>query len=124
MWLLIAGLMALPPLDDNIRKDNANLIVKAEVVAVYSRVVPNKHGTDDHHVIHARVTGVEKGEAKVGQAIYVHAKQTATRPSGWTGPQGQNHVPGPGKSARFFLRLGPDGSLAALSPNGIDPLGK
>lgn len=121
MGLMGVALMALPPMDGAMRDGQASVIVTAEVIAVYEAEAPVKWGTDTHYVIQARVKTSKKGDLAEGALIYVHAEQPKKRPDGWTGPQGQNHVPAAGSTATFYLRRSPDKQLSALSPNGIDP---
>ncbi|NEQ54796.1 MAG: hypothetical protein F6K11_32520 [Leptolyngbya sp. SIO3F4] len=53
--------------------------------------------------------------------IDIYYWQIGQRPSGWTGPTGQNSNPKPGIPIRLFLTVR-DGKLTLLEPNGWETL--
>ncbi len=120
--LLLLG--ALPPLSTDDLKTDASLVVVVEVLQVFDRVHRRDGTSTDHrYLIEVKVKSVEKGDgARPDMLLYARAWQPAKRPEGWTGPQGQNVVPGPGDVVRFYLRRAKDGGLSLLSPNGVEPM--
>lgn len=120
--LLLMG--ALPPLSTDDLRNDAAVVVVAEVLQVFDRVHRRDGTSTDHrYLVEAKVKTVEKGDGvKPGALLYARAWQPATRPEGWAGPQGQNVVPGPGDVVRLYLSRGGDGGLSLLSPNGVEPM--
>ncbi len=106
-------LMALPPQSDDELEQQAQRVLVGEVLAVFQREVDVKDGKDLHFV--AQVQSAQKGEG----LVYVHFRQTASRPPGWSGPSGQSSALKVERGrVRLFLRKDADGSFWLLEPNG------
>jgi hypothetical protein len=123
LLLLGVGLAwaALPPLSDEERTQQSSHIVEGTVVNVSSTEVAVSGGVDREYRLNVRVNNQLKGTLPANQAISVVLRQTARRPAGWTGPQGQNEIPVQGQSVRFFLQA-QQKDYRALEPNGWQPL--
>ncbi len=108
---------ALPPLDTQAQRNQASEVVVGTALNVKSELEEVKNGKDRVFRVDFRVHGVEKGTLRSGLLIKVLFRQTAERPEGWVGPQGQNRALTEDAKARLFLRE-VDGEFWLLSPNG------
>jgi hypothetical protein len=112
----------LPPLSDEQRRAEADLVVIGDVVARWLAIeTPHEGFVNVSHVLQVRVTSTEKGEAPAGKVVYLHTWTAQRRPAGWVGPGGQVEVPAVGQVARFFARTDEHGVRTLLLPNGVEP---
>jgi hypothetical protein len=115
-------LSALPPRSKDDLEKSATDIVVGEVKQVYTaarQIKPDM--VDTLYCFEIHVSKVEKGErGKAGKVLMARAWKPARRPTGWAGGQGQNMIPEPGKTYRFYLVEAEHGALDAITPNGIE----
>lgn len=108
---------ALPPLDSQEQRNESSEVVVGTVMNVRSKLEDVGNGKDRVYRVSFRVEGVEKGGLRSGVLITALFRQTAQRPDGWAGPQGQNVALTEDLKARLFLREA-DHEFWLLSPNG------
>lgn len=118
--LTLPAWAALPPQSQEDLTESSEVIVRAEVVSVKKKMKMRKNGYDHQYTLKLLVKDWLKGEPN-GDELTALCEQTAARPNGWAGPQGQNDVPSPGERGTFYLRRGSDGALYLLEPNGWEP---
>ena len=113
-------LAALPPQRPDDLKKGAAYIVVGKVQAVYTAEDKQERGFVNRlYMFEVVVSSIEKGEGlKEAKVIYVKAWKPQSRPTGWAGLQGQNHIPEAGESGRLYLTQADDGSLSLMTPNG------
>jgi len=119
------SMAALPPLSDAEMKESADVVVTGQVISEYHRIVPLDGGqgmTDRQWILVVQVESVRKGEAKVGQLMYLHGWNPQSRPDGFTGAGGHRWVPAPGQRGLFYLKKSTRGYLSILDPNGASTL--
>lgn len=114
---------AIPPMDDNTREASATYVVTGKALEVTKREIDVRNGTDFEYTCIFRVAQVEKGRPMLeGIAIWVKFRRTGRRPSGMTGPQGQNEILSAGTKAKLYLYPQADGTFRLLEPNGWEGL--
>ena len=119
--LTLPVLGELPPLDPEVRKERADLIVIARVVKTSSEEQRVSVGKNLIYTIELAIETYEKGDYP-SDLIKVRCWKADKRPSGWAGPGGQYKVPKPGSKGLFFLRQDRHGVFHMLNPNGWDRL--
>jgi len=120
MFVAFPALAALPPQKPEALKSGSAYIVVGKVQAVYTTEQKTDRGfVNKLYVFEVVVNSVEKGEGlKEGKVIYAKAWKPESRPQGWAGPQGQNHIPEVGEVGKLYLTQAEDGSLSLMTPNG------
>jgi hypothetical protein len=113
---------ALPPLSPQELKKEADHILIGQVNNVTVKEVEVEGGTDRVYRLNFRVDDRKKGTLRSGLTLPIQCRQTAERPDGWAGPQGQNEIPAEGQKVRLFVRETPDGIFELLEPNGWEAI--
>lgn len=121
LLLAVPVFAALPPQSSEDLARQANVIVKAEVTVVSSRIQLVSSGYDRIYTLTLRILAVEKGSIGGKKEMKVVCRQTGERLTGWAGPQGQNDVPEKSDIGLFYLRKPASGALRLLEPNGWKP---
>ncbi len=116
--LALPALAALPPLSEEARFERAHEVVVARVLEVKVEKRSVNGGFDRVYTATVEPLRWDKGAAAdKPERFDVRFHQTASRPSGWAGPQGQNRVLVEGETVRLFLQDS-SGQRTLLSPNG------
>jgi hypothetical protein len=125
-FLLLAAIApvwaALPPLSPQELKSQADHILIGQVNNVTSKEVEVEGGIDRVYRLNFRVDDSIKGTLRSGLTLRIECRQTAERPDGWAGPQGQNEIPAEDQKIRVYVRETPDGVFELLEPNGWAPI--
>ena len=117
--LLLALLMALPPLSPSTREKQAVIIATGTVVTQTEKVETADNGSNSVYTVQFAPDRVIKGKAPSNLSFTYW--QPKKRPQGWAGPQGQNSALSKGQKATVFL-TGDEKGYRLLEPNGWGPV--
>lgn len=118
LLLMLAMLLALPPLSPPEREKQAVIIATGVVASQTEKVENVENGTNSVYTVQFAPDRVIKGKAPSNLSFtYWRLKK---RPQGWAGPVGQNEALSKGQKATVFL-TGDEKGYRLLEPNGWDP---
>lgn len=111
---------AVPPLPRDRLVEESTDIVTGTVLEVTSKMQIMARGKDRVYHVKFYAEAVEKGPLTSPHIFTIAFRQTAERPEGWVGPQGQNEVLKVHDRVRLFLvqRMG---RYELVRPNGWEP---
>lgn len=115
--LMLALLMALPPLSPPEREKQAVIIATGTVVSQTEKIETVDKGTNTVYTVQFAPDRTLKGKAPSNLTFTYW--RTGKRPQGWAGPQGQNSALSKGQKATVFLQ-GDEKGYRLLEPNGWD----
>jgi len=113
---------ALGPLTPEELHERADHVLLGQVNNVSCKEVEVDGGLDRVYRLNFRVDERIKGSLRSGLTLPIQCRQTAERPAGWTGRQGQNEIPAEDQKVRVFVRETPEGIYELLEPNGWQAL--